>query len=140
MLNVNPRVQDFFSRYDQANNTSNLTGFEQLYADRFMFAGPKGAQVVDRDAFLKIIPRRKAQLSAMGLAGREVNTVECYPLDARYLLAKVGWKMVVEGQTGNKVIEAFATFVLIRGEEDALSIIFQLDHQDLSEMLLSQKD
>lgn len=140
MPRTNSQVQDFFSRYDQANNNSNLTAFEKLYADRFMFAGPKGTHVVERDAFLKIIPRMKAQLSAMGLVEREVKTVESYPLDSKYLLAKVGWKMVVESVTGNKQVEAFATFVLHRGEEDALSIVFQLDHQDLSEVLKSQKE
>ena len=50
----------------------------------------------------------------MGLVEREVKTVESCPLDSKYLLAKVGWQMVVESLTGNKLIEAFATFVLLR--------------------------
>jgi hypothetical protein len=136
---MNLQVQDFFFRFDQANHDFNLTAFEKLYAERFMFAGPKGTHVVEREAFLKFIPRLRTQLSAMGLVEREVKTVESYPLDSKYLLAKVGWKMVVETLTGNKQVEAFATFILSGGEESALSIVFQLDHQDLAELITAQQ-
>gem|GEM_PF-6234102 len=137
---MDSQVLDFFSQYDQANQNSNLTAFEKLYAVRFMLVGPKGSHVVERDAFLTIIPKMKAKLSAMGLAARRIKTVESYPLDSKHLLAKVGWQMVVESPTGNKELEALATFVLLRGEENALSIIFQLDHQDLSELVTSRQE
>lgn len=35
-------AEDFFSRFEEANNTSNFAAFNQLYADRFMFGGPNG--------------------------------------------------------------------------------------------------
>ena len=137
---MDSQVLDFFSQYDQANQNSNLAAFEKLYAVRFMFVGPKGSYIVERDAFLTTIPKMKAKLATMGLVAREIKTVESYPLDSRHLLAKVGWQMVVESPTGNEQVEALATFVLRRGEENALSIIFQLYHQDLSELIAPRQE
>lgn len=137
---MNQLVEDFFSRYDEANRSLNFQAFDQLYAERFMFGGPHGVHVVEREGFLKVIPRMKAQLSSLGLLESRVESVEAHPLDSLHLLAKVGWRMEVRSASGSTHIDAFATFVLARAPEGALSIVFQIDHQDLSAILRSQQN
>lgn len=129
------QVKDFFSEYEKANSTSDFAAFEEIYADRFMFGGPNGVNVVDRDAFLKMLPKMKEQLSLLGLDTTEVQRVEAQALDSRYLLAKVGWRIAVRTSSDVTHLDALATFVLLRQPEGALRIVFQIDHQDLSAMV-----
>lgn len=136
---MNQQVKDFFARYDKANNSSNFSAFDDLYADRFMFGGPDGVHVFEREGFIKIIPKMKAQFSSMGLFESQAQTVEAHPLDSKYLLAKVRWRMGVRSSSGSKYVDAFATFVLARGPADALSIVFQIDHQNLSTVIKNQQ-
>jgi hypothetical protein len=133
------QVEAFFSRYDEANRSANFSAFEDLYADRFMFGGPGGVQVVDREGFLRVIPRMKAHLASIGLLDTQVQSVEAHPLDSRYLMAKVGWRIGVRNSSGSMHVDAFATFILSRGPADALSIVFQIDHQDLPAVIKNQQ-
>lgn len=74
----------------------------------------------------------KAQFASLGLTASRLSSVEAANLDSRYVLAKVRWGMTIRTPGGLlKTFDAFATYVLQRGD-DKLSIIFQLDHQDLA--------
>jgi hypothetical protein len=53
-------------------------------------------------------------------------------MDSKYLLAKVAWKMKLQNSSGSRSLDTFATYILARGSGDALSIVFQIDHQDLA--------
>ena len=129
------RVNEFFLQYERANSSSDVSAIGGLYADTFMFGGPNGVQAVKKDDFLKVIPKMKAHFSSMGLSETQLQTVETNPLDSRYLLAKVIWTMKFRNSSGSKHVDAFATYVLVRGRGDTLSIIFQLDHQDLASLI-----
>jgi hypothetical protein len=137
---MNQQVNDFFSRFERASRSSDFSAFEELYAVRFMFGGPEGIQVVEREDFLKMIPRMKAKLSSMGLFDSRVQTVEAYQLDSRYFLAKTSWKMGIRGSSWSIYVDVFATYVLERGIADAMSIIFQIDHQDLATVIAHQRN
>ena len=100
-----------------------------------MFGGPNGVQAVKKDDFLKVIPKMKAHFSSMGLSETQLQTVETDPLDSKYLLVKVVWKMKLRNSSDSKHVDAFATYILVRGQGDALSIVFQLDHQDLASVI-----
>ena len=137
---MNQQIEEFFSRYERANLSSNFSAFNELYADRFMFGGPNGVHVVEREGFLTVIPKMKAHLSSIGLFESRVQTVEAHPLDSKYLLAKVGWRMEIRRSSGSTHVNVFATFVLVRGPADALSIVFQIDHQDLATVIKNQQE
>jgi hypothetical protein len=36
-------------------------------------------------------------------------------------------------------VDVSATYVLMRGQDDALSIVFQIDHQDLAALISDQQ-
>jgi len=133
------QVKEFFTTYARTNSSSDTSAIGDLYAGTFMFGGANGVQAVTREDLLKFIPRMKARLSAMGLSGTELRNVEVSAIDSKYLLAKVDWTMKIRSSSGSRDLDAFATYVLMRGEDGALSIVFQIDHQDLATLIGHQQ-
>ena len=137
---MDQQVNEFFLQYERANSTSDVAEIGGLYADTFMFGGPNGVQAVKKGDFLKVVPKMKAYFSSMGLTETQLQTVEANPLDSKYLLAKVAWRMTLRNSSSSRHVDAFATYVLVRGSEDALSIVFQIDHQDLANVIKEQQN
>jgi ketosteroid isomerase-like protein len=133
--NMNQRVEQFFLEYERANASLDASAIGELYADNFMFGGLNGVQAVKKEDFLRIVPKMKAHLASMGLSETHLQTVEATPLDSKYLLARVAWRMTVRNSSGSKHVDAFATYVLERSQGDVLSIVFQIDHQDLATVI-----
>jgi hypothetical protein len=137
---MNQRVKEFFLQYERANSSSDLSEISDLYADTFMFGGPNGVQAVKKEDFLKVVPKMKAHFSSMGLSETQLQAVEANPLNSKYLLAKVVWRMKFRNPSRSKHVDALATYVLVRGNGDALSIVFQIDHQDLASVIKEQQN
>jgi len=137
---MNQLVKDFLERYERANACSDWAAIGKLYADTFMFGGVKGVQVVRKDDFLKLVPKMKAHFTSLGLSETQLQTVDASAIDAKYLLAKATWKMTLRHLTGvKKQVDTFATYVLERKEVGRLSIVFQIDHQDLATIIGSEQ-
>ena len=132
---MDQRVKEFFLQYERANSSSDVSGISGLYADTFMFGGPNGVQSINKGDFLKVVPERKAYFSSMGLSETQLESVDASPIDSKYLLAKVAWKMKLQNSSGSRTLDTFATYILVRGNGDALSIVFQIDHQDLANVI-----
>jgi hypothetical protein len=133
-------VKAFFATYEKANSTSDFAAIGDLYAETFLFAGRDAAQSVRKVDFLKVIPRMKDHFASLGLTGPRLLSVETTHLGSRYALANVGWAMTLHNANGAvKKIDAFATYVLQRGDQDKLSILFQLDHQDLAAVVNQER-
>jgi ketosteroid isomerase-like protein len=132
-------VTDFFKQYERANTASDASCISSLYADTFMFGGPNGVQALKKEDFLKAVPRMKAHFASLGLFGTQLRSVESSAISSKYLLAKAGWTMTLKNTTGDiKSVDAFATYVLERRDGDALTIILQIDHQDLAAVIMNQ--
>ena len=134
------QVEEFFRRFEIANASSDVDGIGELYADTFMFAGPNGVQSVKKEDFLKFVPKMKSHFESLGLSNTVLRTVEESPLDAKYLLAKVGWRMTLRGPAGSREIDSAASYILARGVGDRLTIICQIDHQDLASVIRTQQE
>jgi ketosteroid isomerase-like protein len=128
---MDQQAEAFFSQYEKANLSSDISLIGSLYADTFMFGGPNGTQAVKRDDFIKVIPKMKAYFSSLGLIETRLKTVEAESLDSKYVLAKVEWRMSIRAAASVGHLSARATYVLTR-RQDALAIVLQLDHQDLT--------
>ena len=129
------QARDFFTTYEKANSTSDIAKITDLYAASFMFGGPAGVQAVAREDFLKVIPKMKAHYSSMGLFKTELRNVEVTPINSKYLLTTVSWTMRIHAPSATRNIDALATYILMRGQDDGLSIVFQIDHQDLATLI-----
>ena len=130
-------VKSFFEEYERANSASDVTSIGNLYADTFTFAGPNGPKAVKKDDFLKVIPKMKAYFASLKLSATRLGSVEVMPLDSKYLLARVTWQLTLQPSElgNNEPIEVRASYILERKSDDALSIIVQIDHQDLSSVI-----
>src|SRR5580658_1796756 len=129
---VDQVVEEFFLRYERANGSLDVSGIGGLYADTFMFGGTRGVQAVKKEDFLRVVPKMKSHYSSMGILETRLQSVDASFLDAKFVLAKVGWRMSLQTATGSRDLDASATYVLERGNGDALSIVFQIDHLDLA--------
>ena len=136
---MDQRVKEFFLQYERANSSSDVSGISGLYADTFMFGGPNGVQAVKKEDFLKAIPKMKTHFSSMGLSETQLQAVEANPLDSKYLLAKVVWRVSFRNSSRSKHVDTSATYVLVQGNGDELSIAFQIDHQDLASVIKEQQ-
>ena len=133
-------VKKFLERLERANALSDLVTIAALYADVFMFAGVNGVQTVKKEDFLQVVPRMKAHYALTGLSETQLQTVESSTIDARYLLAKAGWRMTVRKLSGDRRrIHTIATYILERKAPETFSIVFQIDHQDLAAILKNQQ-
>ena len=126
-------TQAFFEQYEQAISRSDVSGIATRYADAFMFGGPQGVRPLKKDDFLKAVPRRREYFASIGLVESKLISIDETSLDAKYLLVKTVWSMTFAKPTGsNNEIRTSATYILERiGDE--LVIVFQIDHQDLTE-------
>jgi ketosteroid isomerase-like protein len=136
---MSQQVKEFFRTYEKANSTSDLATIGNLYAGTFMFGGANGVQAVKREDFLKVVPRMKAHLASMGLSATQLRAVEVNTIDTKYLLAKVDWRMQIRSSSDSKHVDASATYILMREQDDTLSIVFQIDHQDLATLIRDQQ-
>jgi hypothetical protein len=74
----------------------------------------------------------KDHFSSMGLSGTKLQDVEASPLDSKYMLAKVTWRIELRNPSCADHVIASATYILAPENGDAFSIILQIDHQDLA--------
>lgn len=133
-------IKRFLEQYEKANASSDFATIGSLYADTFMFGGVNGAKAVKKEDFLKVLPKMTAHFTSIGLSQTQLQTVEASSIDDKYFLAKTRWKATIRNSRGDsKQVDAFATYVLERKEDDALSIVFQIDHQDLATVIRNQQ-
>ena len=126
-------VRAFFESYAKANSTLDVAAIGDLYAETFIFAVRNTAKPVRKEDFLKVVPRMKDHFASLGLTGTRLSTVETTELGSGYGLAKVTWAVTLRTGSGRvKTFDTFATYLVQRDDHDKLSILFQLDHQDLA--------
>lgn len=132
-LGMNPLVSKFFAVYEKSIAEAAVATIAELYSDVFTFGGPRGAQSIKKEDFLKVLPGRKTYFKSIGLEDSRVGSIDEITLDARYILARVVWKMTLKTSADDlREFEAKTTYILEIKNETPV-IIMQLDHQDLGE-------
>lgn len=126
-------VRTFFEAYARATSLVDAGLLASAYAEQFMFAGPSGVQAVRREDFLKVVPKRKAFLAGLGLQGSELRRLEETVLDGQYVQVKAYWAFMFEKEAGRRIVDEGAATYILRREGERLQIVFQLDHQDLTQ-------
>ncbi len=128
-------VSKFFATFEKSLAESDISTVAVLYSDVFMFGGPRGTQPVKKDDFLKLLPGRKTHFTSMGLGKSTVASIDEIALDARYILARVVWKMTLKiSAEVSRQFETKSAYILEIKNETPV-IIMQLDHQDLGELV-----
>ena len=133
MPDTGDSVRKFFNDYANATGSLDLAFFASAYGDHFMFASPSGTQPVKRDDFLKVLPKRQEFFAAVGLKSSVIQSLEETPLDDHYVMVKTRWSMRFEKHAERPVLVDTAATYVLRQEERSMRIVFQLDHQDLTQ-------
>ena len=132
MKSVSDAVRTFFENYE-SGSANDPEFIASQYGDTFMFADPQGVQAVNKEDFIKALPKREGYFKTVGLSASRILSLEETELDDNYLMVKVYWNMRFEKQAGQPVdIEIASTYVLYQ-QGSLLKIVFQLDHQDFIE-------
>ena len=128
-------VEEFFRRYEQANNDFDVPLIANLYADTFMFGNAQGVQSVKKEEFVKVLPRRKDFMRTAGLVSSRVDSVEASTLDSKYIMVKTFWNMRFRTDKGDEVARKTSATYILSSSGDSFEIVFQLDHQDLMKIV-----
>ena len=135
MTGENTEVKAFFSRYEAANAIFDVEQIAACYADSFMFGGPEGVQCVKKEDFLKVLPRRKEFFRSRGLVSSNIDSLAASKLDAKYTLVKVVWNMRFDRGASEPIYSQNTSSYILSGAKDGVQIVFQIDHQDLTQKL-----
>ena len=130
MGDLRERITTFFEEYERNIRVSDLAAIGRQYGDTFMFAGPTGAQAVSRTDFLAALPRRAGFFESLGMEPSTIRSLEVTQLDDEYTMAKVLWTMRFIPKDERPVVIGTSATYVVREDQGALSIVFQLDHQD----------
>ena len=114
---MSQQVEEFFKAYAKTNSSSDTSAIGDLYGGTFMFGAASGVQAVTREELLKVVPRMKAHLSSMGLFETQLRNVAVKPIDSKYLLANVDWRMQIRSSSASRYVDVSATYVLMRGQD-----------------------
>ena len=128
-------VEEFFRRYEQANNDFDVQSMAKLYADTFMFGNQQGVQAVRKEDFVKVLPRRKDFMKAAGLLSSRVDSLEASTLDSKYALVKTVWNMRFRTNQDDEIVRITSATYVLSTTADSFEIVFQLDHQDLMKIV-----
>jgi ketosteroid isomerase-like protein len=128
-------VEEFFRRYEQANNDFDVELIAKLYADTFMFGDPQGVQAVKKEEFIKVLPRRKDFMKTAGLVSSRVDSAEASTLDSKHILVRTVWNMRFRTNNGDEVARKTSATYILSSSGDSFEIVFQLDHQDLMKIV-----
>jgi hypothetical protein len=131
MAPVSAPVQDFFARYERGTNGHDPDFPAAFYGDSFLFAGPAGAQAVQKADFLKVLPRRAAFFQTIGLTATTLQRLDETRLDDHYVQVAVVWQMRFEKDPAHPLLDDNSATYVLHQHADGLRIVFQLDHQDL---------
>jgi hypothetical protein len=127
-------IQDFFEAFERNSSTLDLDRIGAQFADTFLSADPRQVMSVPKTAFLAALPRRQALFDAAGITAMELVAVDEQVLDERHRLAATEWDA---RRTDGSSVKLASTFIL-RREGSAFVVIFYLNHQDLTEVLMAR--
>jgi hypothetical protein len=133
MSNEKAEVKHFFTGYETANAIFDVEQIAACYAEVFMFGGPEGVQCVQKEDFLKVLPRRKEFFRSRGLVSSTIDSLEASALDSKYTLVRVIWNMRFDRSASAPIYSQNAASYILSRANDRFQIVFQIDHQDLSE-------
>ena len=131
MDEVSERITAFFEEYERNIRVSDVAAIGQQYGDTFMFAGPGGAQAINRTDILAALPRRAGFFESLGIEPSTIRSLEATQLADEYTMAKVGWTMRFTPKDQQPIVVDTSATYIVREDKGVLHIVFQLDHQDL---------
>lgn len=125
------KIRDFFERYEEGANTFDPDLIVSQYTDSFLGADPNGVACIANDAnFREAIPQRKGFFKQIGFRSAKVLDTEETPLDERYTMAKVHWRMIFEKGAGTPQEFNFYITYFLFDPGTGPKVVFYISHKD----------
>lgn len=130
------KIKQFFARYEEGANSFDPDLVCSLYTTEFLGGGPSGVMCGRNDESLrKFVIQRQAFFQQIGFQSAKVMGVEETPLDDRYTMAKVRWRMTFEKQPGGLLdFEFYLTYFLF-DPGSGPKVVFWISHDDEQQVL-----
>ena len=129
MRPVRETVRQFFEVFEK--EAMDPSALATCYGETFLFAGPQGTRVIQKAAFLQMIPQRTKFFQTAGLVSSMVQVLEETRLNEHYLLVDTQWQLRFEPPARKPLVEAMRATYLLHEQADGLRVVLQLDHEDL---------
>lgn len=134
-INVDTPIQRFFQTFSELSSSGDIPAIVAQFADPFLAAGPQGAKCVRAADFAPALPGRKQFFDNLGCQSTSLVSVEEIPLDARYVLAKTRWRMVIAPQQGeSQEIFGDTAYLVDAGEKDFKILLYLASHDFMEEL------
>jgi hypothetical protein len=87
-------VREFFERYERSRNTMDASLIDEQYPDAFMFAGPGGARIAEKQAVIASLSKAHQLFQTLGHRSTTLASLSEMTLDGHYTLvrAKFVWR------------------------------------------------
>ena len=128
-------IERFFKSLEDQTVMGNISAVAEHFAEAFLAAGPNGAKIAQRAAFVQALPERKQLFDKLGCRSRSLVSLETTALDARYVMAKTRW-LFTFARDGQQAQDVFANSIyIVDTGEEPFQIILYLSSQDLPRLL-----
>jgi hypothetical protein len=124
-------VQTFFERLETVGNELDIQGIGELYADTFMFADPTGTRSINKEDFLKVLPKRKDFFEKVGLKYTKYESLDEKVIDEHYYMVEAHIVMHFEKDPHNPIDDKDSSTFILHKENESLKIVFHLEHREL---------
>ncbi len=128
-------IERFFEEYAFHTDKGNVPELIAFFADVFLAAGLQGEKPVRASDFALALPKRYKLFESMGCRSTELTSLQQTWLDARYVLARTGWRLTFERPSAEpEHVLVESTFLIDAGSE-TFRILLYLAHSDIMEIL-----
>jgi hypothetical protein len=100
---ITPSIQDFFTEFNRASAALDIPVILSEFEEQFMYASPKGTQVIKSEQFAAVVGKQKELFDSFGLESTRTSPVEEQTLDEFYTLVRAEVTMAFEkdGKSGH---------------------------------------
>lgn len=124
-------IEQFFARYEEGANTFDTVTVVSEFTPVFMSADPNGVACISNDGeFRAAIPQRKALFEKIGFRSAKILSLAPTPLDERYTMVKVEWRMIFEKTVGSPQEFIFFITYILFDDGSGPKVAFYISHDD----------
>jgi hypothetical protein len=132
---TSPLVKKFFNQYASSRSAQDIDLIASQYPDSFMFAGPNGARVAEKQAVLAAFPKGQEFLRSLGHKSTEVLSLDETKIDQHYVLVRALFVWRFQRPSEQPVdVKVHSTFILYV-DQGAPRIVFQHEEEDFQKLL-----
>lgn len=125
------KIERFFAHYEQGANSFDPDIVTSKFSDCFMGGDPNGVVCIqNNEVFRKAISQRQTFFQQIGFRSAKILGLTETPLDERYTMAKVHWRMIFEKQPAHPHDFTFFITYFLFDAGIGPKVVFYVSHDD----------